>query len=98
MLQTGKGFLAEGAKTASGAGSSWHRVVVSGKHTRWRSRASSKSGVAAKHGNARAILGAAKGDHVLADVAADNLAVLSAAVGQNVLDKIVSELITGNLK
>jgi hypothetical protein len=81
MLKTGKRVLTKGAETAGGAGSSWHRVVVSGKHTRGRSGAGSKSRVAAEHGNARAILRAAERDHVLANVAANDLAVLSAAVG-----------------
>jgi len=33
---------------------------------------------------------------VLADVAANNLAMLGAAVGQDILDEIVSELVTSN--
>jgi hypothetical protein len=33
---------------------------------------------------------------MFANVAADDLAVLSAAVGEDVLDQIVSELVTGN--
>jgi hypothetical protein len=84
---------AKGAETASGAR---HGVVVARNHTRRRSRTRSKSRVAAKHCNTRAVLGSAKRDHVLADMAADNLTVLGAAVGQDVLDEIVSELIAGN--
>jgi hypothetical protein len=33
---------------------------------------------------------------VLADVAADNLTMLGAAVGQDVLDEIISELVASN--
>jgi hypothetical protein len=61
-----------------------------------RSRASSKGRVAAEHGDARAILGTAKRDHVLANMGGDKIAVVGATVGQNVLHKIVSELITSN--
>ena len=61
-----------------------------------RSGAGSKGWVAAEHGNARAILRTAKRYHVLAHMGGDKLAVMGAAVGQNVLDKVVSELITGN--
>jgi hypothetical protein len=90
---------AEGAEAAGGAR---HGVVVvvvvvvARNHARRRSRAGSKSRVAAKHCNARAVLGSTKRNHVLADVAADNLTVLGTAVGQDVLDEIVSELVTGN--
>jgi hypothetical protein len=52
----------------------------------WWSRAGSKGWVAAQHGDARAILGTAKRDHMLANMGGDKLAVMGAAVGQDVLD------------
>jgi hypothetical protein len=98
MLKTGErsqndNLSAEGAIPAS---STRHRVVVAGSHARGRSRPSSKSRVAAKHGNTRAVLGSAQRNHVLTDVTADNLAMLGAAVCQNVLDEVVSELVARN--
>jgi hypothetical protein len=86
------------AEDAEAAGGARHGVVVvvARNHARRRSRAGSKSRVAAKHCNARAVLGSTKRNHVLADVAADNLTMLGTAVGQDVLDEIVSELVTGN--
>jgi hypothetical protein len=89
---------AEGAEAVGGArhGVVVVVVVVARNHARRRSRAGSKSRVTAKHCNARAVLGSTKRNHVLADVAADNLTVLGTAVGQDVLDEIVSELVTGN--
>jgi hypothetical protein len=85
--------LTEAAKTA---GSAWHGVVVAGDHARRRSGTSGKRRVATKHSNARSIFRTAKGYHVLSDVVTDDLAMLSAATGQDVLNEIVSELITGN--
>lgn len=71
-----------------------YRVIVARNHARGRTGAGSKSRVAAEHCDARSVLGAPEGHHVLADVAANDLAMLSAAVGQNVLNKIVSKLVT----
>ena len=73
-----------------------NRVVVAGNHACWRSWAGSNSRVTAEHGDARAVLGAPKRDHVLANVAAHKLAVVCGAVGENVLDKVVAELVTSN--
>lgn len=87
--------LAEGAESAGGAG---HGVVIARNHAGRRSRASGESRVAAKHGDTGAVLGATKRDHVLADVAADNVAMLAAAVRENELDEIVSELVAGNCR
>jgi len=81
---------------AEAAGCSRHGVVVARDHARGRSGAGSKSGVAAEHRNARSILGTTEGDHVLADMVADDITVLGAAVGQDVLDEIVPELVTGD--
>ena len=55
-----------------------------------------KSRVAAEHGDARTILGATKGDHMLADVGSNNLAMVRSAVGEDVLDQVISELITSD--
>lgn len=63
----------------------------------WRTRASSDSWVAAKHGDAGAVLGATKRDHMLADVSGDNLATLRISVGEDVLDEVVAELVTSNV-
>lgn len=50
--------------------------------------------VAAKHSNARAILGSTKGDHVLADVAGDDLFErLRIGIDQDPLDEVISKLI-----
>jgi hypothetical protein len=95
----------EGKKTVKGqhltvvaeaAGGTRHGVVVARDHARGRSRAGSKSRVAAEHRDARSILGAAEGDHVLANMATDDVAMLRATIGQNVLDEIVSELVTSD--
>lgn len=78
------------------AGSAWHGVVVAGDHARRRSGTGSKCRVATEHSNARSILGATKGYHVLSDVVTDDLTMLKATAGQDVLNEIVAELITGN--
>lgn len=71
-------------------------VVVTRNHaSRW-TWARSYGWVATQHSDARAVLGTAKRDHVLADVAAHNVAVLRAAVGQDVLDEVVSKLVPSN--
>ena len=54
------------------------------------------SWVAAQHSNARAVLGTPERHHVLADVAADDLTVVRVAVGEDVLDEVVSELVASN--
>lgn len=53
--------------------------------------------IGAEHTDARAKLGAAQGDHVLADVGRHYLAVLRAGVGEDVLDQIVAVLVAGNI-
>jgi hypothetical protein len=87
------GPSAEGAKTTRGAR---HGIVVARHHARGWSRTSGESRVATKHRDTRSVLGAAERDHVLANVAAYNLAVLRATVRQDVLNKVVSELVAGN--
>ena len=96
MLETskhGQSGLAIGAKTTRRAR---HGVVVARHHTGGRSRTSGESRVATKHRDTRSVLGAAERDHVLADVAANNLTVLCAAIRQDILDKVVTELVAGN--
>ena len=61
-------------------------------------RTSAVAGTTAEHCDARAILGATKGDHVLADVGSDNLTVMVAAVGKDVLDQVVAKLVTSNCR
>jgi hypothetical protein len=87
--------LAEGAEAARGAG---HGVVIARDHAGRRSRASGESRVAAEHGDTGAVLGAAERDHVFANVAADDVAMLAAAVGEDELYKIVSELVAGDCR
>lgn len=62
-----------------------------------RAGACGEGRVAAQHGNTRAVLGAAQGDHVLADVGSDNLATLGIGVGEDVLNEVVAELVAGNV-
>ena len=62
-----------------------------------RPRACGEGRVAAQHGNTRAVLGAAKGDHVLANVGSNNLATLGIGVGEDVLNEVVAELVAGNV-
>jgi hypothetical protein len=62
-----------------------------------RARTRGEGRVAAQHGNTRAILGATKGDHVLANVGSDNLATLHIGVRKDVLDEIVAELVASNV-
>jgi hypothetical protein len=81
----------EGRKTGARRG-----VAVARKHASRRSGACSKSGIATEHRDAGAVLGPAERDHVLADVAANNVSVLSATVGQDILDEIVSKLVTSD--
>ena len=85
--------LTEGARKGRGTSNG---VVVARDHASWRAWACSNSWIAAQHGNTRAILGTAERDHVLADVASDNLTVLHACIGQDVLDEVVSKLISSN--
>jgi hypothetical protein len=83
----------ESAKSTGGA---WHGVIVARNHAGRGARAGGECRVAAKHRDTRSVLGTTKRDHMLADVAADDLTMLSATVGQNILDEIISELVAGN--
>lgn len=71
-------------------------AVITGDHARRRSGARGKNGVAAEHRDTRAVLRTAEGYHVLANVAAHKIAEVRVAVGQDVLDQVVSKLITSN--
>ena len=62
-----------------------------------RSGASGRSMVRAEHADARAKLGAAERDHVLANVRRHHLAVNLIRVRQDVLDEVVSVLVAGNV-
>lgn len=82
----------ECAKTGARCG-----VAIAGKHACRRSWARRKGRVAAEHGDTRAVLRTAERDHVLTDVAANELAMLGTTVRQDILDEIVAELITSDL-
>lgn len=73
-----------------------HAVCTNGG-TNPRSRAGRNGWVGAKHTNTRPKLGSAERDHVLADVARDNLPVLGVGVSKNVLDEIVAVLVASNI-
>ena len=62
-----------------------------------RTRASLDCRVSAKHANSRAKLGSTERDHVLADVGSNNLTMSRVGMGENVLDEVVTILITGNV-
>ena len=51
-------------------------VTAVGAKASWRTGTSGESRVGAEHGDTRAVLGATKGDHVLADVRGDELALV----------------------
>lgn len=85
--------LAEGARERSVP---TDRVVEARGHAcRWAG-ACGHSRVAAQHSNARAVLGTPERHHVLANVAADDLTVVRVAVGEDILDEVVSELVASN--
>lgn len=53
--------------------------------------------VGAEHANSRTKLGSTKRDHVLSDVLSNNLTMLRIGVCEDVLDKIVAVLVTGDV-
>ena len=67
-----------------------------------RQKASGRSGtrgdsrVAAEHGNAGTVLRTTERDHVLANVRGHELSVVAAAVGEYVLNQVVSKLISSD--
>jgi hypothetical protein len=65
--------------------------------TNARARASLNGRVGAEHTNSRTELGSTKRNHVLSDMLSNNLTVLRVGVGENVLDQVVSILITCNV-
>lgn len=65
-------------------------------HASGRAGTSSQGRVAAEHGDAGSVLGATKRHHVLANVGGDDLTVMGARVGEDVLDEVVAELVTSN--
>lgn len=52
--------------------------------------------VGAEQRDTRAILGAAKRDHVTTNVGSNNLAAMAVSVAENVLDQIVPKLVAGD--
>ena len=56
-------------------------TAVDATETSWRTRTSGEGRVGAEHGDTRAVLGTAERDHVLTDVAANELAMLGTTVG-----------------
>jgi hypothetical protein len=97
-VYVGTGMSAQMTSSTEGSSVSaaWNRVIVARDHACWRSWTGSNSRVAAEHSDARAVLGTPKRDHVLANVAAHKLAMVCGAVGENVLDEVVAELVTSN--
>lgn len=95
MLTESRQHLAEVTVRASTTVAVDVGVVARDETTRW-TRASRYGRIAAEHGHARAILGAAKGNHVLADVGSNQFAVVRTAVGENVLDEVIAELVTSD--
>lgn len=63
----------------------WHQV--------WWSWTASHGMIAAKHGNALAVLGAAEGHHMLADVVRNDFAERTLVIDQDPLDEIVAKLV-----
>jgi hypothetical protein len=53
--------------------------------------------IGAEHTDARAKFGAAEGDHVLANVRSDNLTVLGIGMSEDVLNQVVTVLVTGDV-
>jgi hypothetical protein len=62
-----------------------------------RSRTGCNGRVGAKHTDTRPKFGSTERDHVLADVASDNLSMLGVGVSKNVLNEIVAVLVAGNV-
>lgn len=73
------------------------RSVGAHRHWRWWSRTRRDGRVAAEHGNARAVFGASKGDHVLAHLRSNNVLMLGTGVHEDPLHKIVAELVASNV-
>jgi hypothetical protein len=62
-----------------------------------RSWSGSNCWIGTEHADSGAKLGSTKRDHMLPDVAGDDLPMLRVGVSQNVLDEIVAVLVTGNI-
>lgn len=95
VSSTHEQLLTEAAVSASASSTMDAGVIARDKTAGW-ARASRQCGVAAEHGNTRTVLGTAEGNHVLADVGSDEFTVLRAAVGEDVLDQVIAELIPSN--
>lgn len=77
-------------------GGAWCRVIVTRVYASGRSGARSQGGIAAKHGHARTVLRATKGDHVLANVTSNKITMMTGSVGQDVLDEVIAKLVTSD--
>lgn len=95
ILEESESHLAESAVRAATSASIDARVVARDEATR-RARTRRKRWVAAEHCHTRSVFGTAERDHVLADVRSNYLAMVRAAVSEDVLDQVVAELITGD--
>lgn len=72
-------------------------VVAVELHACRRARSRSKGRVATKHSNTRAVLRATKRNHVFANMHCNNFTMLRTAVSQDILNKVIAKLITGNV-
>lgn len=88
------------ATSVRALGVTWTIRVDTTATTHWTSSrwawASGESRVAAKHGYSRTILGSTQGNHMLANVGGNDLAAWRISVGEDVLNEVVSELITSD--
>lgn len=89
-------LLAVGTREASAATGKVAVVAVE-LHAGRRARSSRKGWVAAEQCYTRAVLRAAKRDHMLADVVSYDVAMLGVGVSQDVLHEVVSELVSGDV-
>jgi hypothetical protein len=72
------------------------KAGANGRADAW-TRSGSNRWVGTEHTDSRTKLGSAKRDHVLPDVACDDLSMLRIGVSQDVLNEIIAILIAGNV-
>lgn len=99
MLDNAQGAMSstvQGNHLAEAAISASVEVAVAGKQATWRAWTSDQGGIAAEHGDPRSVLGASKRDHMLSYVGGYELAVMTTAIREDVLDEVVAKLITGD--
>ena|SRR5277367_2183054 len=73
------------------------RKACTNGRTNTRSWSGSNCWIGTQHADSGAKLGSAKRDHMLPDVAGDDLPMLRVGVSKNVLDEIVAVLVAGNI-